>query len=117
MRTSTLITILAALAVIQSAPVSTSNQLVSVEKRHANVLPRSFASHEIDVAKRHAGAAPVASVADAIHTFMRRDDVGNEKKKRSLSRRAGNGGSTSGGSSGTSTGGSSGTHTGGSSGT
>ncbi|KAG0048708.1 hypothetical protein BGZ90_007557, partial [Linnemannia elongata] len=88
MRTFTLITILAALAVIQSAPVSTSNQLVSVEKRHANVLTRSFASHEIDVAKRHAGAVPVASVADVIHSFMRRDDAGDDKKKRSLNRRA-----------------------------
>ncbi|KAG0289587.1 hypothetical protein BGZ97_006429, partial [Linnemannia gamsii] len=55
MRPVTLITILAALVVIQSAPVSTSKQLESVEKRHVDVLPRSYAAHEIAISKRHAG--------------------------------------------------------------
>ncbi|KAF9111323.1 hypothetical protein BGX30_007634, partial [Mortierella sp. GBA39] len=60
MKIAALITVLAALAVIQSAPASMSKQLESVEKRHSSALTESFASHGIVATKRHADAVPVA---------------------------------------------------------
>ncbi|KAF9278970.1 hypothetical protein BGZ88_000261, partial [Linnemannia elongata] len=79
MKITTLITIFAALAVIQSAPTSMSKHLESVEKRHSSVLARSLASDGIVVTKRHSG-------------FMRREVAGDDKKKRSLMTRRGDDG-------------------------